>query len=87
MQESSMKRVSSGNLNHWKNFISCIKTRENPISDVEICYKSTATCLLGNVALRTGERLEFDTAKQTLTDSKLRKWLTREYRKPWKLSV
>jgi predicted dehydrogenase len=87
MQESSMKSVSSGNFNHWQNFISCIKTRENPISDVEICYKSTATCLLGNVALRTGERLEFDTAKQTLTDSRLRKWLTREYRKPWKLSV
>jgi predicted dehydrogenase len=87
MQESSMKSVSSGNFNHWKNFISCIKSREKPISDIEVCYKSTATCLLGNVALRSGERLEFDAEKQTLTDTRLRKWLTREYRKPWKLTV
>ncbi len=87
MSESSMQGVSSGNFNHWKNFVSCIKTRERPISDIEICYKSTATCLLGNVALRTGERIEFDTAKQTLVEPKHRKWLTRDYRKPWKLSV
>ncbi|MFZ0592513.1 MAG: Gfo/Idh/MocA family oxidoreductase, partial [Bryobacteraceae bacterium] len=87
MAESSMQSVSSGNFNHWKNFVSCIKTRERPVSDIEVCYKSTATCLLGNVALRTGERLEFDTEKQTLVDPKRRKWLTRDYRKPWKLSV
>jgi predicted dehydrogenase len=87
MQRSSMKAVSSGNQNHWKNFISCIKSREKPISDIEICYKSTATCLLGNVALRSGERLEFDSEKQTLQESHQRRWLTREYRAPWKLSV
>jgi hypothetical protein len=42
---------------------------------------------LGNVALRSGERVEFDAEKQTVANPKLRKWLTREYRKPWKLSV
>jgi predicted dehydrogenase len=87
MQGTSMPRVSGGNFNHWKNFVSCIRSREKPVSDIEVCHKSTATCLLGNVALRTGQRLEFDAAKQTITDSKLQKWLTREYRKPWKLSV
>jgi predicted dehydrogenase len=87
MPRSSMKAVSSGNQNHWKDFASCIKTRERPVSDIEICYKSTATCLLGNVALRTGERLEFDSAKQTLKEPHQRNWLTREYREPWKLSV
>ena len=54
MPESSMKSVSSGNLNHWQNFISCIKSREKPISDIEVCHKSTTTCLLGNVALLLG---------------------------------
>jgi len=87
MQASSMKSVSGGNFNHWKNFVSCIKSRELPTSDIGICQKSTATCLLGNVALRTGERLEFDASKQTVTEPKLHKWLTREYRHPWKLTV
>jgi predicted dehydrogenase len=87
MQASSMQSVSSGNFNHWKNFVSCIKSREKPASDIEICYKSTATCLLGNVALRSGERLEFDTATQTLKNTRLQKWLMREYREPWKLEV
>jgi predicted dehydrogenase len=85
--ESSMKSVSSGNFNHWQNFISCIKTREKPISDIEVCHRSTTTCLLGNVALRSGERLEFDAENQTLANGSLRKWLTREYRDPWKLTV
>jgi predicted dehydrogenase len=87
MQATSMRSVSSGNFNHWKNFVSCIKSREKPASDIEVCYKSTATCLLGNVALRSGERLEFDTANQTLRHANLNKWLTREYREPWKLEV
>ena len=87
MQESSMKSVSSGNFNHWRNFVSCIKTREKPISDIEVCHKSTTTCLLGNVALRSGERLEFDAEKESLSNHDLRKWLTREYRKPWKLTI
>jgi len=87
MPELQMKAVSSGNFNHWKNFVSCIKSREKPVSDIEICYKSTTTCLLGNVALRSGARLEFDVEKQTLTDSSLGKWLTNEHRDPWTLSV
>jgi hypothetical protein len=87
MPELQMKAVSSGNFNHWKNFVSCIKSREKPVSDIEICYKSTTTCLLGNVALRSGARLEFDVEKQTLTDASLGKWLTNEHRDPWTLSV
>jgi predicted dehydrogenase len=87
MPRLSMGSTSSGNFNHWKNFVACIKSREKPISDIEICYKSTATCLLGNVALRTSERLEFDAGTQKLTEPKFQKWLTREYRSPWKLDV
>lgn len=87
MQESGMKRVTSGNMNHWTNFIECMRTRQRPISDIEVCYKSTATCLLGNVALRSGKRVDWDAAEQTTKDSSQRKWLKHDYRKPWKLEV
>ena len=64
-----------------------MKTREKPASDIEICYRSTSTCLLGNVALRSQIRVDWDNAKQTLLQPEARKWLTREYRKPWELTV
>lgn len=87
MPELSMRAMTQGNLNHWKNFVSCIRSRAKPISDIEVCYKSTATCLLGNVALRSGKRVDFDTEKQTASDPDVKKLLSREHRKPWELKV
>jgi len=40
------------------------------------------TCLLGNVALRSKLRLDFDAAKWTVAQNDAKKYLTREYRKP-----
>ena len=40
--------------------------RKRPACDIEDGLRSSAPCLLGVVALRTGERLEFDPLKQEL---------------------
>jgi hypothetical protein len=48
---------------------------------------STTTCLLGNVALRSKLRLDFDPQEWTVAQADAKKYLTREYRKPWKLVV
>ena len=45
---------------HWKNFLECIRTRAKPISEIETCVRSTATCLLANLALRRGTTLAWD---------------------------
>ncbi len=87
MPESSMKAISQGHERHWENFIACIRSRQRPTSDIEICYTSTTTCLLGNIALRSGARVDFDTDRQTITSPLLKKWMDREYRLPWKLTV
>ncbi len=87
LQEETVKSTSSGNREHWANFLQCIKTREKPTSDIELCQRSTATCLLGNVALRSKLRLDFDSQKWTVAQGEAKKYLTREYRKPWKLVV
>jgi predicted dehydrogenase len=81
------KAESSGNLRHWANFLECVRTREKPTSDIEKCFHSTATCLLGNVALRSKLRLDWDMANLTVQQSEARHLLKREYRKPWKLVV
>ena len=87
LEASEMKSTSSGNREHWANFLDCVKTREKPTSDIEKCQHSTSTCLLGNVALRSKLRLDFDAQKWTVAQPDAKKYLTREYRKPWKLVV
>jgi hypothetical protein len=57
------------------------------MSDIETCQRSTTTCLLGNVAYRSRLRLDWDAQKWTTEQAEARKFLTREYRKPWKLVV
>jgi len=87
MAESEEKSTDSGNVSHWANFLECVRTRQKPISDIETCQKSTTTCLLGNVAYRSRLRLDWDVQKWTTHQPEARKLLTREYRKPWKLTV
>jgi predicted dehydrogenase len=85
--EADVKSSDSGNANHWANFLECVRARQKPISDIETCQRSTSTCLLGNVALRSKLKLDWDAKKWTTAQGEARKYLTREYRKPWKLEV
>jgi hypothetical protein len=82
-----VKSSSSGNANHWANFLECVRTRQRPVSDIEKCFRSTSTCLLGNVALRSRTRLDWDERELTVAQEAARGFLTREYRAPWKLVV
>ncbi len=73
---------------HVRDFLDCVKSRQTPTSDIEIGHRSTSTCLLGNIALRSGHRIVWDAkAEKIVNDGVASKYLSREYRKPWKLSV
>lgn len=87
LEVSEMKSTGGGNREHWANFLDCVRTRQQPTSDIEKCQHSTTTCLLGNVALRSNLRLDFDPQKWTVAQPEAKKYLSREYRKPWKLVV
>lgn len=76
---------NNANLAHWANFLECVKTRQKPICDIEIGHRSTSTCILGNLSLRSKLRLDWD--GHTVAQSEARKLLSRKYRKPWKLEV
>ncbi|MDQ6677616.1 MAG: Gfo/Idh/MocA family oxidoreductase [Acidobacteriota bacterium] len=87
VEPSEVKSTSSGNLAHWANFIQCIKTRQRPTSDIEKCFRSTSTCLLGNIALRSRVHLDWNDQKQTIAQPEARKYMSVEERKPWKIVV
>lgn len=72
--------------NHHQNWLECIKTRELPVADVEIGHRSATVCHLGNIAVRSGKKITWDAVKEQIAgDADAAKWLSKEYRKPWKL--
>ena len=87
VEPEEVKSTSGGNTEHWANFVQCIRTREKPTSDIEKCFRSTSTCLLGNIALRSKLRLDWDEQKLTVAQPEGRKYMSREERKPWKIVV
>lgn len=87
--EMKMHQADDGLANHVANMLECMRTRKTPQTDIEYGYHSTSACLLGNVALRSKERIEWDVARRRLTNGgpAAQKLLNREYRAPWKLEI
>ena len=84
-----MERVNDALSDHVANMLDCMRTRKLPTSDIEIAHRTSSACLLGNVALRSKERIEWDVANERLIkgNATAQKLLSREYRAPWKLAV
>lgn len=86
-QEPALKE--SGRLDdgkHIRNFLECVRSRQRPIADLEICHRSTTTTLIGNIALLLGRKLHWDGNKeQFIGDREANKWLRPTYTRPWKL--
>lgn len=71
---------------HHENWLECIKTRKLPICDVAIGHRSATVCHLGNIAIRTGRKIQWDPEKELIIgDSEAAKMANKEYRAPWKL--
>ena len=69
-----------------RNFLDCIKTRQNPLCTLEEGHRSTSFAHLANIAIATKQRLEWDSVKETFKNSpKANELLSYEYRKPWTL--
>jgi predicted dehydrogenase len=67
-----------------KDFLNAIATRGRPVADIEEGYISTASCILGNVAMKLGRTLEWDPkTHRVVNDAEANRLLTRPYRSPW----
>ena len=85
LQPESAKGVD-GQDAHVRNFLDCFKSRALPTSDIEIAHRSTNTCHLGNIALRVGRKLAWDTETETFkNDPEANALLSREPRKGFEL--
>jgi predicted dehydrogenase len=72
--------------NHHQNFIDCVKSREEPIAPAEIGLRSISVALLGEIAMTTGKKLNWDpNAEQFKNNDAANKLLMKPYTSPWKL--
>jgi predicted dehydrogenase len=79
--------MSQMNVPHWKNWLECIKSREKPTSDIETCVRSSTACILSNLSMRHGVRLDWDEKNWTVKQDAVKPFLKAKYRAPWKLEV
>ncbi|MBL9125944.1 MAG: Gfo/Idh/MocA family oxidoreductase [Planctomycetaceae bacterium] len=69
---------------HMGNFVSCVKSREKPISDVVSQHRSVSACHLANISLRLGRKLTWDAqAEKFVGDSEADAMLSRAQRAPY----
>lgn len=73
---------------HTANFISCIKSRQRPICDIETGANVAINAHLGNIAYRLGKKVYWDNINQKfINDPQAQELASSHYRDPWKLPV
>ena len=66
------------------NWLDCIKSRQEPISPVEIGHRACTVCLVTHIAMKLGRKLQWDPAKEKfINDEEANKWLSRPQRAPY----
>ncbi len=69
---------------HVRNFLDCVKSRQQPLSDLESGHRVATALHLANLSLRIGRRIRWDAEKEEiLDDPEAAAMLVRPYRKPW----
>lgn len=51
---------------HWKNFLSCVRTREKPVSDVEFALKVQAALNMSMLSFLNRKVIQFDAAQRQI---------------------
>jgi predicted dehydrogenase len=69
---------------HVRNFLDCVRSRHDPISDLEGAHRVATACHLANLSLRLGRKLRWDLVHETVVgDAEAAALLERPYRAPW----
>jgi len=72
--------------NHFRNFIDCVISREQPVAPAETAHRSITICHLGNIAMRLGRDLKWDPDNERfINDEQANRMLSRPMRSPWHL--
>jgi predicted dehydrogenase len=73
---------------HWANFLHCVKTRQEPISDVHSHMRGLTICHLAGIAARLGRGVKWDAAAERIVgDEQADAMLARPSRKGYEIEA
>ena len=79
-------KLGKGSLNHARNFIECMRTREQAIAPIHDAHRAISIAHLGNISMRLGRRVRWDpAAEKFVNDPVADRMLMRAMRAPWTL--
>jgi len=71
---------------HVRNLLDCVKSRQQPVENLEVGHHISTVAHLGNIALRSGRKIVWDHARQEIVnDPDANRLVSVKYREPWKL--
>jgi predicted dehydrogenase len=67
----SQRRRASGDCRtpHVRNFLDCVKSRQQPVLNLEVGHRVSTLAHLGNIAYRTGDKIVWDSEKEVIANS------------------
>ena len=69
-----------------RNFLDCVKSRQDPYFPVDIGHRVSTVCHLANIAIKLGRKLTWDPDQEVFPhDDEANSMLSRPMREPWKL--
>jgi predicted dehydrogenase len=69
---------------HARDFLDCVRSRREPVSDLEGAHRVATACHLANLSLRLGRSLRWDEKRESIIgDPEADAMLERPYRAPW----
>ena len=72
--------------NHFRNFIDCVISREQPVAPIEAAHRSITIAHLGNIAMLLGRDLQWDPDTESfIDDPEANAMRSRPLREPWSL--
>lgn len=69
---------------HARNFLDCVKSRQDPVEPVEAGQRTASLCHLANIAMQLRRKIQWDPEKeQILGDPEASQMLSRPVRPLW----
>jgi predicted dehydrogenase len=73
---------------HMDNFMECVKTRQQPVSDLESHHRMLSVCHVVNIAMRLNRKLTYDPKTESFPyDAQANSFVEREQRKGYEIRV
>ena len=71
--------------NHVREFLNCVRTRRQPVSNADVAHRSISACHAANVCVRVGRPVRWDPVGEVfMDDEEANRLRSRAFRQPWR---